>query len=167
MPEMPHCGGMAADDAKYAASLQPTDLHNEIAALTDRLVKTELERDAYRESAEKAGLAIHERRQQALLAERERDTACIARVNAIAERDAARAECESLRAQLGTYIEVFQRAYKATYQSHTGHWDRQGTRGANCPECRRAQEAREDCQNIIKAKLATPTSGESEVADDI
>lgn len=46
-------------------------------AACDRVVKTELERDAYKESCEKAGLAIHARRTALALAEQERDTAKI------------------------------------------------------------------------------------------
>lgn len=32
---------------------------------------------------------------------------------------------------------------EASYQSHSGHWDREGTGGRHCPECIRARELRD------------------------
>jgi len=65
-----------------------------------------------------------------------------------AKREAAR-----LKIHAETYIEAFGIALRATYQSHSGHWDSKGTHGANCPECIRAQEARENCNAAIKRGL--------------
>lgn len=45
-------------------------------------------------------------------------------------------------------IELLKKAYDkmkdASYQSHNGHWDSMGTRGANCPECNRANKLRKE-----------------------
>jgi hypothetical protein len=32
----------------------------------------------------------------------------------------------------------------ASFQSHGGHWDSEGTGGKNCPECLRARELRNE-----------------------
>lgn len=40
--------------------------------------------------------------------------------------------------------EAFLIMKNASYQSHTGHWDIQGTHGANCPECLRANQLRKE-----------------------
>lgn len=63
-------------------------------------------------------------------------------------------QVERLQLTAETYQEAYARAFKATYQSHNGHWDSTGQSGAGCPECIRASEARQDCQNIIKEGLA-------------
>ena len=54
-------------------------------------------------------------------------------------------------------ILLLQKAYhtmeQAACQSHSGHWDKEGTHGANCPECIRATEltktARTDYEQAV------------------
>lgn len=58
---------------------------------------------------------------------------------------------ERLSVEIRQYKEAYKIAYEATYQSHTGHWDKQGTHGANCPECNRARDARKECDDILAA----------------
>lgn len=38
---------------------------------------------------------------------------------------------------------------EASYQSHNGHWDKEGTHGVNCPECIRARALREKAEAIL------------------
>lgn len=51
-------------------------------------------------------------------------------------------------------IEALEQAlelYKqASYQSHTGHWDKTMQHGAGCPECIRARELREQAQQVLR-----------------
>lgn len=74
---------------------------------------------------------------------------------------ALRAECDELAAQIerltirgAAYEEAYGIAYQATFQSHTGHWDKTGQHGAGCPECIRAHEARENCDKALRDGLA-------------
>ena len=39
---------------------------------------------------------------------------------------------------------------KASFQSHSGHWDMQGTMGKNCPECIMADETRAKANAIME-----------------
>ena len=39
---------------------------------------------------------------------------------------------------------------KASFQSHSGHWDMKGTMGKNCPECIMADETRAKANAIIE-----------------
>jgi hypothetical protein len=84
-----------------------------------------------------------------------------------------REDVERLTIRNEIFEAAYNRAYKGTYQSHTGHWDKTGKGGAGCPECRRATEAREDCQKIIsdglkrleqRAALALPAAQQPERA---
>lgn len=70
-----------------------------------------------------------------------------------------------LLARGAAYEEAFRIAYQATHQSHTGHWDMQGTHGANCPECRRAAEAREECDKVIRNALSGAPSSAPETKE--
>ena len=47
------------------------------------------------------------------------------------------------------YEQAFLKMRKASFQSHNGHWDMQGTGGANCPECIRAREYRIEADGIF------------------
>ncbi|MBF0102060.1 MAG: hypothetical protein HQK77_14250 [Desulfobacterales bacterium] len=40
--------------------------------------------------------------------------------------------------------DAFLKMREASFQSHTGHWDKEGTGGINCPECIRASELRKE-----------------------
>ncbi len=83
--------------------------------------------------------------------------------NAEKEKAELRKDVERLRLRNEIFEAAYNRAYKGTYQSHNGHWDREGTGGVNCPECIRANEAREDCQKIIATGLENlSASAESE-----
>lgn len=75
-----------------------------------------------------------------------------------------RAELDRLRIRCAAYEEAYGIAYKATYQSHNGHWDSTMRGGAGCPECIRAREARENCdvalRNGLSALAALADKGE-------
>lgn len=105
---------------------------DEADALKARLAEAEKDAALDREIAQRNRDAVHE------LTER----------LAKAERNA-----ERLKIRCETYTEAYGVALRATHQSHRGHWDEKGTHGANCPECIRAQEARDNCQAIIKRGL--------------
>jgi hypothetical protein len=62
-------------------------------------------------------------------------------------------EIERLKVRGAAYEEAYGIAHRATYQSHSGHWDKTGQRGAGCPECIRAREARENCDAALKRGL--------------
>ena len=51
------------------------------------------------------------------------------------------------------YEEAYGIAYKATYQSHNGHWDSTMRGGLGCRECIRAREARENCDAALRSGL--------------
>ena len=57
--------------------------------------------------------------------------------------------------------DAFQIMEAASYQSHSGHWDREGTRGRNCPECTRANRLRTEANNIFTAALELLPKGAS------
>lgn len=58
-------------------------------------------------------------------------------------------DVERLKIRGAAYEEAYRIAYQATYQSHSGHWDRTMRGGAGCPECIRAREARENCDKAL------------------
>jgi hypothetical protein len=64
-----------------------------------------------------------------------------------------RAQIERLTIRGEAYENAYRIAYQATYQSHSGHWDKTGGSGAGCPECIRAREARENCDAALKEGL--------------
>lgn len=51
-------------------------------------------------------------------------------------------------------IKLYERAIslmrEATLQSHTGHWDSQGTGGLNCQECIKAGKLRKEDDEMCK-----------------
>lgn len=59
-----------------------------------------------------------------------------------------------LRIRCAAYENAYRIAYQATFQSHTGHWDKTGQGGRGCPECVRAREARENCDAALREGLA-------------
>ena len=63
------------------------------------------------------------------------------------------AQVERLTIRGAAYERAFGIAYRATYQSHNGHWDRTMQGGTGCPECIRAREAREDCDAALREGL--------------
>lgn len=65
----------------------------------------------------------------------------------------ARAEIERLKIRGEAYENAYRIAYQATYQSHSGHWDKTGQHGAGCPECIYAREARENCDAALQNGL--------------
>jgi len=48
----------------------------------------------------------------------------------------------------------------ASFQSHSGHWDKEGTGGRNCPECIRSRELREEADMMFAEALKEPNSGQ-------
>ena len=44
---------------------------------------------------------------------------------------------------------AFLKMKEASYQSHSGHWNREGTRGLNCPECIRANKLRKEACDLF------------------
>ena len=54
-------------------------------------------------------------------------------------------------------IDLLERAFlkmkEASLQDHSGHWDRQGTHGANCPECVRASKLRKEAMDLYKRAI--------------
>jgi hypothetical protein len=58
------------------------------------------------------------------------------------------------KASLRELAEAFQIMRDASFQSHYGHWDRDGTGGLNCPECIRSRELRERADELAQAALA-------------
>jgi len=80
------------------------------------------------------------------------------------ERNKAWAEIEELNVTLcslqhlkqylidaiSKFMKVIEILRDASIQSHSGHWDPQGTYGANCPECRRAHKLRNSANEILK-----------------
>ena len=71
----------------------------------------------------------------------------------LAEVEALRADAERLRLRGEAYEAAFNIAYRATYQSHNGHWDRTMQGGAGCPECIKAREARAECDTVLREGL--------------
>jgi len=55
-------------------------------------------------------------------------------------------------------IESLKKAYKtlreASFQSHDGHWDPEGTHGQNCPECIRARKIRQEADEIFDSAVS-------------
>ena len=49
--------------------------------------------------------------------------------------------------------QAYLRAYDATYQGHSEHWDKTGQGGAGCPACKKAQEGRNAADDIFTAAL--------------
>jgi hypothetical protein len=47
-------------------------------------------------------------------------------------------------------IQAYSLMKQATFQSHTGHWDHKGTCGANCYECKRADELRNEADRLFE-----------------
>jgi len=83
-----------------------------------------------------------------------RAPAMLAELTALtAERDALRKDVERLRIRNAAYEEAYGIAYQATFQSHNGHWDATMQGGKGCPECIRAQEARENCNAALRRGL--------------
>ena len=55
--------------------------------------------------------------------------------------------------EIDQIINLFKAAFikmkEASYQSHSGHWDPEGTGGENCPECIDAREKREAANKLF------------------
>jgi transposase-like protein len=68
-------------------------------------------------------------------------------------------EITRLEQELAKWKQAHAKLLDATYQSHDGHWDRMGTRGANCPECIRAEMMRKEAADIIAGPIPTPEGG--------
>jgi len=51
-------------------------------------------------------------------------------------------------------IELYRQAFvameAAAFQSHSGHWDSQGTYGLHCPECIRANKLRKEAVELME-----------------
>ena len=47
------------------------------------------------------------------------------------------------------YEEAFSKMREASFQSHSGHWDMEGTGGKNCPECIRANKLRHEADALF------------------
>lgn len=69
------------------------------------------------------------------------------------ERAKMQEEIDRLKIRSEAYENAYRIAYQATYQSHSGHWDKTGQHGAGCPECIRAREARENCDAALREGL--------------
>jgi len=54
--------------------------------------------------------------------------------------------CEQIT---GLYRKAYEKMSEAADQSHTGHWDLQGTHGRNCPECIRTRELRREADALF------------------
>lgn len=62
-------------------------------------------------------------------------------------------DAERLRIRGETYERAYGIAYRATYQSHNGHWDSTMRGGLGCRECISAREARENCEAVLREGL--------------
>jgi hypothetical protein len=63
------------------------------------------------------------------------------------------AQIERLKIRGEAYEKAYGVAYRATYQSHNGHWDSTMQGGAGCRECIAAREARAECDVILRDGL--------------
>lgn len=83
-----------------------------------------------------------------------RARAALRRVSVPVEAQDLQDQVNRLQITAETYQTAYARAFKATYQSHNGHWDHTGQHGAGCRECIHAAEARDECKRIISDGLA-------------
>ena len=66
--------------------------------------------------------------------------------------------------------QAFEKMKEASFQSHYGHWDREGTRGLNCPECIRAKELRHEAAELMdqaKRVKAIAENGSNQSQSDL
>lgn len=66
---------------------------------------------------------------------------------------AAEARAERMKIRADTFEAAYNVANRATFQPHNAHWDATGGSGKGCLACQAAREAREQCDDILRAGL--------------